>query len=111
MAHILTKAQALDEATSAAVLKERLQPGRMKKFVEGVADIRQAYDYAKKISNVRTVSGLSQSGNFFCVCSIPVSVLTALEAVDPNFLKDSKMFYGWLKRHPEYRIASYNFVG
>lgn len=111
MIEIKTRAQTLDEVTSAAVLKEHLRPGRVKSFVEGVADIRQAYEYAKRVSSLGSVTGYSKSKNFFCVCSVPIAVLTALETVDPDFLKDDKLFYGWLDRHPEWKIGSFNFVG
>ena len=106
MPHIIKTEKDYDEATSAAVLKERLQPGRMEAFVEAVADMRQAEEYAAKVSSASRIAGMSGSRNFFFSCSIPSSVLTGLLAVDPNFFKDKRKYHNWLARHPEYRVGS-----
>ena len=106
MAHIITQDKDYDQATDAAVLKDRLQPGRVEGFVQAVADIRQMEEYAAKVSSARRIAGLSGSKNFFYTATIPVSVVAALLAVDPNFFKDPKKYHRWLKRHPEWKIGS-----
>ena len=106
MAHIINQDTDYDQATSAAVLSERLQPGRVEKFVEAVADIRQMEEYAAKVSSARRIAGLSGSKNFFYTATVMTSVVAALLEVDPDFFKDLKKYHRWLARHPEYRVGS-----
>lgn len=106
MAHIINQDTDYDQATSAAVLSERLQPGRVEGFVQAVADIRQMEEYAAKVSSARRIAGLSGSKNFFYTATIMTSVVAALLEVDPDFFKDKKKYHRWLARHPEYRVGS-----
>ena len=40
--------------------------------------------------------------HFRRVASIPESLLSRIQEMEPEFLEKRPMFYGWLKRHPEY---------
>ena len=107
MAYIKKFEQVLDEVTSAHVLKDKLPEGRMEQFVEAVSDIRAANEEAYKITNFKRVAGLSDSGNWMRVATIPLSVIAVIEQVEPGLFQDKKRFYRWLNRHPEYQCVKY----
>lgn len=95
----------IDEVTSAQVLEKAIP--RIKPFVEAVADIREAAEEAAKISNIRRITGLSDSGNWLRAAVVPASVFIALERVDPEFARDPKLFLAWLRQHPEYQTGKF----
>jgi hypothetical protein len=107
MAYIKKFENVLDEVTSAQVLKDTLPEGRMETFVEAVSDIRAANEEAYKISNFKRVAGMSDSGNWMRVATIPLSVIACIEQVEPGFFQNKKRFYRWLNRHPEYQCVKY----
>lgn len=96
----------VNEATSAHTLAANGLPG-IKPFVEAVSDIRAAAEEAAKISNLRRVTGLNDSGNFLRAAVVPSSVFIALEKVDPAFVRDPKLFLAWLRVHPEYQTGKF----
>lgn len=107
MAYVKKFEQILDEVTSAHVLKDRLPEGRMDQFVEAVSDIHQAHEEIAKITNARRIAGMSEGGNMMRVASVPLSVVAAIEQVEPGLFQDKKRFYRWLNRHPEYQCVKY----
>lgn len=112
MANLITgKENEIDYVSDARRLRDRLAPGRMDTFVEGVADVRKAFEEARKISTARSMAGLSDNGTWFRAASIPASVLAAIYEVEPDFLKDKAMFYRWLARHPEYATGKIKMIG
>lgn len=109
---VITRNDLIDEVTSARALRERYPDGRIENLVEAVADVRAAMDECRAISNVRTVSGLSNDKTWMRMAHVPLEVVVFLEQnVDPNFFRDKKTFYRWLHRHPEYQTASYKKIG
>lgn len=111
MSNIITSREnEIDYVSDARRLRDRLAPGRMETFVEGVSDVRQALEECKKISTARQALGVSPSGNWFRAATVPVSVMAAIYEVEPDFLKDKSMFYRWLARHPEYQTGKIKFL-
>lgn len=102
MANVLTWTRHLDEVTSAHFLRDRLAPGRVDTFVEAVSDIQNAYEEARQI----TISSKG-SRTWMRVASIPTSVAAALDAIDPDILRNKRKFYRWLRAHPEWQTAKY----
>lgn len=98
-----------DYVSDVDVLRQRM-PERINNLVEGISDIRSAYEYAKRVNSAREAVGLSKNGIWFHAATIPVSVITALEALDPEFIKDKRKFYPWLARHPQYRTGKIHFL-
>jgi len=107
MAHVLTWTQHLDEVTSADFLRDRLAPGRVDGLVEAISDIRAANEEARRIANVKTAHGLSESKTWMWVACIPQGVVEALEAVEPGIMQNQRKFYRWLRVHPEWQTAKY----
>lgn len=105
----LTK-ELVDEVTSAATLRGKLEG--IESLVEAVSDVRAAFYEARQISNVRSVSGVSKDGVWMRIAHVPFEVVVFLEQkVDPNFFRDPKLYYPWLRRHPEYQTSHYKAIG
>ena len=101
----LTK-ELVDDVTSAASLKGRL-PG-IETFVEAVADVREAMEEARTISNVRSVRGLSDSKVWFQRARVPFEVVAFLENnVSYDFFRDPSYYEPWFRKHPEYCTGKY----
>jgi hypothetical protein len=100
----------IDHVSDFNNLRQRI-PERMDNLVEAVSDVKSAMEYGKQVNNKREAIGLSPGGTWFRAASIPVSVLSVIEQIDPGFLKDKKKFYRWLGRHPQYRTGSIKFIG
>lgn len=68
--------------------------------MEFIANYRQyTDDIATSTSRGRVAGG---SGNLKIVARIPEALMITLMAVEPNFLKDKKLFWKWLDANPEY---------
>jgi len=108
---ITSKDNEIDYVSDARRLRDRLAPGRMNTFIEGIKDVRAALAEAEQISTTRKAIGISPDGTFFRAATIPTSVVAAIYEVEPNFFKDKSIFYRWLARHPEYKTGKIEFVG
>lgn len=96
----------VDDVTSAASLKGKLVG--IESFVEAVADVREAMWEARAISNVRAMSGLSDSKVWLRRAMVPFEVVAFLENnVDENFFRDPKQYEPWFRKHPEYCTSQY----
>lgn len=96
----------VDEVTSARALSGKL-PG-IDQFVEAVADVREAMWEARAISNVRAISGLSDSKVWLRRAHVPFHVVAFLENnVDPDFFRDPKWYEPWFRNHREYCTSQY----
>ena len=96
----------VDDVTSAQSLRGKL-PG-IESFVEAVADVREAMEEARIISNVRSIRGLNDSKVWFQRARVPFEVVAFLENyVDHNFFRDPKFYEPWFEKHPEYCTGKY----
>lgn len=106
---IITRSDLIDEVTSARALRERYADGRVEQMVEAIADVRSAMHEARAISNVRSVSGLSDSKLWMRIGHVPLEIVVFMEQyVDPNFWRDPRLYYPWFEKHPEWKTSSYS---
>ena len=60
------------------------------------------YDALKDIRSEARLGGRPLGQHFRRVASISESLLSRLQEMEPGFLEKRPVFYGWLRRHPEY---------
>lgn len=93
---LLDRENEADWATDAYRLGDRMP--RHRRALDGVKDLREAHSKA-------VLAGEPSPGGRH-VASVPWYIMTALLGVygEELFADDGKLFYKWLKKHPEYKV-------
>lgn len=74
-------------------------------FIEDTRNFVASMEYAKKLNNLREITGVSRGGFFFHAARMPSGLVYLIEAIDPDLLRNKERFYRYLDRHPYYKTG------
>ena len=86
---------------SGRVVDEISEPGALADRIPRWSD---RFDALREIRSEARLGGRPPGKEFRRVASIPEALLGRLQEIDEDFLADPKVFWGWLRKHPEYSV-------